>query len=159
MTDGHLTSDGHFAKPLPREATRSRIAVTRDELEAWGTSFGRAARPPLVVTLAGELGAGKTTLAQAICRGFGVTDEVTSPTYALVHEYRAPNGRVYHLDLYRLKHEDELTNLGWDDLLAAEDALVLVEWPERAGSRLPPHVPIDLEYAPGDDGRRVLLAG
>jgi len=76
-----------------------------------------------------------------------------------VHEYRARNGRVYHLDLYRLKHEDELTNLGWDDLLAAEDALVLVEWPERAGSRLPPHVPIDLEYAPGDDGRRVLLAG
>jgi tRNA threonylcarbamoyl adenosine modification protein YjeE len=84
---------------------------------------------------------------------------VTSPTYALVHEYRAPSGRVFHLDLYRLKHEDELTNLGWDDLLAAEDALVLIEWPERAGTRLPPHVPIDLEYAPGDDTRRVLLAG
>ena len=155
----HFTPDGHYAKPLPPNAPRSRIAVTRDELVRWGEAFGRAARPPLVVTLAGELGAGKTTLAQAICRGFGVTDEVTSPTYALVHEYRGAVGRVYHLDLYRLKHQDELTNLGWDDLLAARDALVIVEWPERAGARLPGHVPIDLEYVPGDDDRRVLLAG
>jgi tRNA threonylcarbamoyladenosine biosynthesis protein TsaE len=153
------TSDGHVPPTVPSDASRSRIAVTRDELVAWGEAFGRAARPPLVVTLAGELGAGKTTLAQAICRGFGVAEEVTSPTYALVHEYRAPNGRVYHLDLYRLKHEDELTNLGWDDLLAAPDAIVLIEWPERAGARLPGHVPIDLEYAPEDDGRRLLLAG
>ena len=158
MMDG-VTSDGHELKPLPPNATRSRIALTRDEMEAWGQRFGRAARLPLVVTLAGELGAGKTTLAQAICRGFGVTDEVTSPTYALVHEYAAPNGRVFHLDLYRLKHEDELTNLGWDDLLTADDALMLIEWPERAGTRLPPHVPIDLEYVPNDDARRVLLAG
>src|SRR3712207_8985939 len=59
----------------------------------------------------------------------------------------------------RLRNEDELTNLGWDDLLAAPDALVLIEWPERAGARLPGHVPIGLEYAPDDDGRRVLLAG
>jgi len=151
MMDG-VTSDGHELKPLPPNATRSRIALTRDEMEAWGQRFGRAARLPLVVTLAGELGAGKTTLAQAICRGFGVTDEVTSPTYALVHEYAAPNGRVFHLDLYRLKHEDELTNLGWDDLLTADDALMLIEWPERAGTRLP-------QYVPNDDARRVLLAG
>jgi tRNA threonylcarbamoyladenosine biosynthesis protein TsaE len=155
----HLTPDGHLAPPLPPRAPRSRIAVTRDELVAWGERFGRAAHAPLVVTLAGELGAGKTTLAQAICRGFGVTEDVTSPTYALVHEYRAPNGRVFHLDLYRLKHEDELTNLGWDEIVSARDALVLIEWPERAGARLPGHVPIDLEYAPDDDGRRVLLAG
>ena len=152
-------SDGHHRTVVPPDAPRSRIALTREELVAWGEAFGRAARAPLVVTLAGELGAGKTTLAQAICRGFGVRDDVTSPTYALVHEYRAPGGRVFHLDLYRLKHEDELTNIGWDDLLAADDALVLVEWPERAGGRLPGHVPIDLEYAPDDDARRVLLAG
>ena len=159
MHDSHFTSDGHAEHPLPREAPRSRLALTREELAAWGERFGRAARPPLLVALAGELGAGKTTLAQSICRGFGVTEEVTSPTYALVHQYDAPRGRVFHLDLYRLKHEDELTNLGWDDILSARDALVLVEWPERAGSRLPPHVPIDLEYAPDDESRRVLLAG
>ena len=144
-------SHGHVAA--------GRTAMTRDELVVWGEAFGRAARPPLVVTLTGELGTGKTTLAQAICRGFGVTDDVTSPTYALVHEYRAPVGRVFHLDLYRLAREDDLTNLGWDDLVTTPDALVLIEWPERAGTRLPPHVPIALEYAPDDDSRRVLLAG
>ena len=144
---------------VPPRAPRSRLALTRDELVAWGEAFGRAARPPLVVALAGDLGAGKTTLAQAICRGFGVADEVTSPTYALVHEYHAPRGTVYHLDLYRLEHEAELTNLGWDDIVAA-DALVIVEWPERAGTRLPPgHVPIDLEHLVDDGARRVLLAG
>lgn len=156
----HRTPDGHDARPLPHNAARGRIAVTRDELVAWGEAFGRAARPPLVVTLAGELGAGKTTLAQAICRGFGVTEEVTSPTYALVHEYHGRAGRVLHLDLYRLKSADDLTNIGWDDVLAARDALILVEWPERAGAALPAdHVPIDLEYTPGDDGVRILLAG
>jgi tRNA threonylcarbamoyladenosine biosynthesis protein TsaE len=156
----HVTSDGHREKPLPPNAARGRIAVTRDELVAWGESFGRAARVPLVVTLAGELGAGKTTLAQAICRGFGVTEEVTSPTYALVHEYEGRAGRVFHLDLYRLAGPDELTNLAWDEIVAAPDALVLIEWPERAGARLPADcVPIDLEYAPDDDGVRIQLAG
>src|SRR6476661_2089263 len=95
----------YHAPLVPERAPRSRIALTREELVAWGESFGRAARVPLVVTLAGDLGTGKTTLAQAICRGFGVTEDVTSPTYALVHQYRAPRGTVYHLDLYRLERE------------------------------------------------------
>lgn len=127
---------------------------------AWGEAFGRAARPPLLVALSGDLGAGKTTLVQAICRGYGVTEPITSPTYALVHEYHAARSRVFHLDLYRLDREDELTNIGWDDIVADPHALVLVEWPERAGNRLPAaHVPIDLEHLDGDDDRRLLLAG
>jgi tRNA threonylcarbamoyl adenosine modification protein YjeE len=66
---------------------------------------------------------------------------------------------VYHLDLYRLRDSSELTNLGWDDLLA-EDALLLIEWPERAGDRLPnDHVPISLQHLPGDSERRLLFAG
>ena len=150
---------GHRELPVPPLAPGSRLALTLGELEAWGERFGRAARAPLVVTIAGELGAGKTTLAQAICRGYGVGEPVTSPTYAIVHEYQAPASPVYHLDLYRLEREEELTNVGWDDVLAAH-ALVLIEWPERAGGRLPAdHVPIDLEYVPGDAARRLLLAG
>jgi tRNA threonylcarbamoyladenosine biosynthesis protein TsaE len=118
-----------------------------------------AAASPLVVAIAGDLGAGKTALVQAICRGYGVTEPVTSPTFAIVHEYHAPASPVYHLDLYRLEREAELTNAGWDDIVSAR-ALVLVEWPERAGSRLPPDcVPIDLEHLPGDPSRRLLLAG
>ena len=153
------TSDGHAEHPLPPNATRGGIALTRDELIAWGERFGRAATAPLVVALAGELGSGKTTLVQAICRGYGVAEDVTSPTFAIVHQYRAPASSVYHLDLYRIEHERELTNVAWDEIVG-DHALVLVEWAERAGSRLPnAHVPIDLEHLPGDESRRLLLAG
>jgi tRNA threonylcarbamoyladenosine biosynthesis protein TsaE len=150
---------GHHGPVVPPLAGRGRLSLTRQELESWGERFGRAAHAPLVVTLAGDLGAGKTTLVQAICRGYGVTEPVTSPTYALVHQYASPRGTVFHLDLYRLDDPRELENIGWDDVLRAH-ALVLVEWPERAADRLPPgHVPIDLEHLPGDPSRRVLLAG
>ena len=133
--------------------------MTRAELVAWGESFGRAASAPLVVALAGDLGAGKTTLAQAICAGYGVTAPVTSPTFALVHRYDAPRSPVYHLDLYRLERPSDLINIGWDEIVASH-ALVIVEWPERAGDLIPPqHVPIDLEHVPSDPERRVLLAG
>src|SRR5688500_20257524 len=133
--------------------------MTRVELEAWGESFGRAASPPLVIALAGDLGAGKTTLAQAICRGYGVTEPVTSPTFALVHRYDAPRSPVFHLDLYRIERPSDLVNLGWDEIASAH-ALVIVEWPERAGGLIPAgHVPIDLEHVTSDPGRRVLLAG
>ncbi len=144
---------------VPPLAARGRIALTLPELERWGRAFGHAARAPLWVAIRGDLGAGKTTLVRAICQGYGVATEVTSPTFALVHEYSAPRSTVFHLDLYRLDRVEELTNLGWYDLLAAP-ALVLVVWPDRAGSLLPPdHVPIDLEHVPDDPSRRLLLAG
>ena len=144
---------------VPDAAPRGRIALTRDELVAWGERFGKAAHGRLVVAIAGDLGAGKTTLVQAICRGAGVKADVTSPTYALVHEYRGDRFPIYHLDLYRLEKPEDLTNLGWDDMLRA-NALILVEWPERGGDRIPPDaVPIDLELDPADEERRLLLAG
>lgn len=149
----------HGAPVVPPLAPRSRLALTEAELVAWGEAFGRSAHAPLVVTLAGDLGAGKTTLAQAVCRGYGVTEAVTSPTYALVHTHASPRGPVYHLDLYRLESPAELDNVGWDEIVGAH-ALVLVEWPTRAGDRLPRGtVSLDLEHLPGDDGRRLLLAG
>ncbi len=144
---------------IPELAPSGQLAVGRDELVAWGERFGRAAQPPLVVGISGELGAGKTTLAQAICRGAGVTQEVTSPTFALVHQYDGAHCPVYHLDLYRLESPRDLTNIGWDDIMASH-AIVLVEWPERAGDRMPPDaVPIELEHHPADPDRRLLLAG
>jgi tRNA threonylcarbamoyladenosine biosynthesis protein TsaE len=146
----------HVVPPL---APRGRVTMSRDELIAWGEAFGRAVMPPLIVTLAGDLGAGKTTLAQAICAGYGVTEPVTSPTFALVHRYGAPRSPVYHLDLYRIDRASDLVNLGWDEI-AASHALVIVEWPERAGAFIPAgHVPIDLEHSPDDPDRRVVLAG
>jgi tRNA threonylcarbamoyladenosine biosynthesis protein TsaE len=148
-----------FHHLVPSLVTRGRVAMTRAELFAWGEAFGRAASPPLIVTLAGDLGAGKTTLAQAICAGYGVTEPVTSPTFALVHRYHAPKSPVYHLDLYRVERPSELVNIGWDEISMAH-ALVIVEWPERAADFIPAgHVPIELEHVPADPDRRVLLAG
>jgi len=144
---------------VPSLAAKSRLSLTRDELIAWGERFGHAAMPPLVVAISGELGAGKTTLVQAICRGYGVTGPVTSPTFAIVQEYESSRSRVYHLDLYRLERPSELTVIGWDEIISAH-ALVLIEWPERAGDRLPrANVPIELTHSPGVDDRRLLLAG
>jgi tRNA threonylcarbamoyl adenosine modification protein YjeE len=144
---------------VPPLAGKGHLALTQAELIEWGERFGRVASPPLVVAISGELGAGKTTLVQAICRGYGVTEDVTSPTFALVHRYESARSAVYHLDLYRLKLTTELDNIGWDDLIG-EDALALIEWPERAGDRLPhDHVPISLQHLPGDESRRVLYAG
>ena len=144
---------------IPALAGRGSLACTEDELIAWGEQFGRVASSPLIVTISGELGAGKTTLARAICRGYGVTEDVTSPTFALVHRYAAPRSPVYHLDLYRLESTEELTNIGWDETLS-EDALILIEWPERAMDRIPRiHVPMSLQHLPGDPTRRLLYAG
>ena len=149
----------HHPPLVPPLADQGALAMTELELREWGRRFGRSARAPVVVVLRGELGAGKTTLVQAICHGYGVAEPVTSPTFALVHEYAAPASPVYHLDLYRLDRPEQLDTIGWDEIVV-ERALVLIEWPERAGERLPPgHVSLSLQHLPHDAGRRLLYAG
>lgn len=144
---------------IPPLAGHGRLACTEAELIAWGERFGHTVQPPLIVTITGDLGAGKTTLARAVCRGYGVTEDVTSPTFALVHQYAAPRSAVYHLDLYRLRSPAELTNIGWDEIIA-DEALVIIEWPENAGDQIPRvHVPISLQHLPNDPSRRLLYAG
>lgn len=136
--------------------TSLEAELTEAELRSWGEGFGHALSAPCLITLRGDLGAGKTTLAQAICRGYGVTDEVTSPTYALRHVYAAPASPVNHLDLYRIEDERDLLHLGWDELLS-EHAVTLVEWPERAGDLLPSErLDLELTMLPGAPDRRLL---
>jgi tRNA threonylcarbamoyladenosine biosynthesis protein TsaE len=108
-----------------------------DELSRFGEELGRALSAPAVIGLSGELGTGKTTLVQAMCRGLGARGPVTSPTYALVHHYDTGEWPVYHVDCYRLRSPDEARDLGFEDM-TREGAIVLIEWPERAGSWAPP---------------------
>ena len=144
-----------LAELLDRRAPRS---PDRDTLEAWGRAVGAALPRPVVITLAGDLGAGKTTLARALCAGLGVTnlEEVTSPTFSLVQQYPAPRGPITHVDLYRLRSDAELDALGWDELVATAPVL-LIEWPERATATLPRDtIAISLTHDPLDAERRSL---
>jgi tRNA threonylcarbamoyl adenosine modification protein YjeE len=118
-----------------------------------GARIAAGLRPGDLVALAGDLGAGKTTLARAILVALGVGETVPSPTFTLVQTYDTPNLRISHYDLYRLKNESEMRELGLDDAL--EDGAALVEWPERA--TLPDGLRVDLVH----DGatRRARLEG
>lgn len=149
---------GH-APLVPPLADHGALAMDEAALRDWGRRFGKSTHAPLLITISGELGAGKTTLVQAICEGYGVTTEVTSPTFALVHEYVAPRSSVQHLDLYRLDSPTQLDALGWDEIVFGRD-LVLIEWPERAGERVPAgHVTLSLQHLSDDPHRRLLYAG
>ena len=111
-------------------------SLTEPELQAEGEAIGRRLQPGEIVTFEGDLGAGKTTLVQAVAKGLGVTGPATSPTYALVHRYHGTRGPVFHLDCFRLRTPEEAADLDWEGLLAEGD-VILVEWPERAGSWVP----------------------
>jgi tRNA threonylcarbamoyladenosine biosynthesis protein TsaE len=90
-----------------------------------------------VIALHGEMGAGKTTLIHALCEAMGVKDVVTSPTFSIINQYKTVNGEtVYHMDLYRIKDENEATNAGVEDCLYSGD-ICLVEWPEKAPGIFP----------------------
>ncbi|MBI4542163.1 MAG: tRNA (adenosine(37)-N6)-threonylcarbamoyltransferase complex ATPase subunit type 1 TsaE [Gemmatimonadetes bacterium] len=107
-------------------------------MAAWGREFAGNLVPPAVVGLSGELGTGKTTLIRALAGGLGVAEPVTSPTFALVHPYAGAGVTVYHVDGYRLRRPEEALDIGLDDMLAETNAVVLIEWPERFGTALPP---------------------
>ncbi|HVG26517.1 MAG TPA: tRNA (adenosine(37)-N6)-threonylcarbamoyltransferase complex ATPase subunit type 1 TsaE [Acidobacteriaceae bacterium] len=117
------------------EFTREKRLRTRSAggTLALGELLTELLRPPKLVLLRGDLGAGKTTLVKGIATALGAAeaDEVSSPTFTLVHEYKGRSLRLFHLDLYRLEREAELEALGLSEILEEPDALVLVEWGER----------------------------
>jgi tRNA threonylcarbamoyladenosine biosynthesis protein TsaE len=117
--------------------TASRVlqeATTRsaEETIAFGRTLARFLAPPKLVLLRGDLGAGKTTLVKGIASAFeaAAEEDVTSPTFTLVHEYRGPKANLYHIDLYRIDTPRELDTLALDDL-RSENSILLIEWGEK----------------------------
>jgi tRNA threonylcarbamoyladenosine biosynthesis protein TsaE len=111
-----------------------REITTHSEQEtiAFGKTLASVLVPPKLVLLRGDLGAGKTTLVKGIAAGFSAAaeDDVTSPTFTLIHEYRGPAAALYHIDLYRVDTPRQLETLGLDDLIA-ENSVLLIEWGEK----------------------------
>jgi len=125
-----------------------------------GRSLVELLAPPKLVLLCGDLGAGKTTLVKGIAAGFGAAEEedVTSPTFTLVHEYRGPRVNLYHIDLYRVDTQRELETLGLDDL-RSDYSILLIEWGEKFPRFLRERdVEISLERD-GENGRRIRIEG
>ncbi len=119
-----------------------------------GARLGRRLRAGDVVLLLGDLGTGKTVLAQGIGQGMGVTDPVKSSSFVLVNEYRG-RLKLYHADLYRLTNAAEVADLALEE--SAADGVLIVEWPDRALEELPPeHLLVRLDWQ-GERGRRLTL--
>ena len=112
--------------------TRELTTHSPEETIAFGRTLATTLAPPKLVLLRGELGAGKTTLVKGIAEAFHAAskEDVTSPTFTLVHEYRGPEANLYHIDLYRVDTPRELETLGLDDLIS-ENSILLIEWGEK----------------------------
>ena len=131
------------------------ITHSAEETVAWGRALAASLQAPVLVLLSGELGSGKTTLTKGIVAGLHAAeeDEVTSPTFTLVHVYGGTH-RVYHVDLYRIETFHDFETLGIEDIFAVP-GIVILEWSERLPIKAPwPVVRIELEHL-GTDNRRI----
>jgi tRNA threonylcarbamoyladenosine biosynthesis protein TsaE len=140
------------------EMTRDVSTHSAEETIAFGRTLVELLAPPKLVLLGGDLGAGKTTLVKGIAAGFEAAEEedVTSPTFTLVHEYRGPRANLYHIDLYRVDTQRELETLALDDL-RGEDSILLIEWGEKFPRLLRERdVEISLERE-SENGRKIRI--
>lgn len=144
------------------------VTHSPEETITFGRKLAEDLRPPVVVLLEGDLGSGKTTLTKGVAAGLGAAreEEVTSPTFTLVHEYRPPESSprdsegqgatVYHVDLYRVEGERETESLGLDEL-CGPSSTVMIEWGEKLSARPEePTVRIRMEVA-GESDRHILV--
>lgn len=134
----------------------SVLSHSVEETRCFGTEIGHAAEAGDTLCLSGELGAGKTTLAQGIARGLQISRRITSPTFTLLQEYSG-RLRLYHLDCYRLGGPDDLEPLGADEWLG-RDGLTVIEWPERVVAALPDDR-LEIRLQPLGDERLIELVG
>jgi tRNA threonylcarbamoyladenosine biosynthesis protein TsaE len=137
-----------------RQVTRDITTNSAEETIAFGRTLAELLAPPKLVLLRGDLGAGKTTLVKGIAAAFeaAAEEDVTSPTFTLVHEYRGPRANLYHIDLYRVDTPRELETLGLDDL-RSERSVLLIEWGEKF-ARLQRERDMEISLEPDGENRR-----
>jgi len=136
------------------------VSHSAEETIELGRELARRLTPPVLVLLSGELGSGKTTLSKGIISGLGAAreEDVTSPTFTLVHVFHNNSSKVYHVDLYRVEEAGDIESLALEDALS-EPAVVLIEWPERFSLHTDwPKVRVQLEHLEGDT-RRITISG
>jgi tRNA threonylcarbamoyladenosine biosynthesis protein TsaE len=136
------------------QVTRDITTNSAEETIALGRTLAELLAPPKLVLLRGDLGAGKTTLVKGIAAAFeaAAEEDVTSPTFTLVHEYRGPRAHLYHIDLYRVDTPRELETLGLDDL-RSERSVLLIEWGEKF-ARLQRERDMEISLEPDGENRR-----
>jgi tRNA threonylcarbamoyladenosine biosynthesis protein TsaE len=144
------------AQARERVVLREITTHSAEETIAFGRTLAELLTPPKLVLLRGDLGAGKTTLVKGIAAAFeaAAEEDVTSPTFTLVHEYRGSRANLYHIDLYRIDTPRELETLGLDDL-RSDNSILLIEWGEKF-----PQLRWDVEIAlerEGENGRRIKI--
>src|SRR6202142_2755716 len=138
--------------------TREITTHSPEETIAFGRTLAGLLAPPKLILLRGDLGAGKTTLVKGIAAALeaAAEEDVTSPTFTLVHEYRGPRANLYHIDLYRIDTQRELETLGLDDL-RSDNSILLIEWGEKfARFERERDVEIAIERA-GESERRIRI--
>jgi tRNA threonylcarbamoyladenosine biosynthesis protein TsaE len=136
------------------------VTHSPEETIAFGRALANLLAPPKLVLLRGDLGAGKTTLVKGIAAAFeaAAEEDVTSPTFTLIHEYRGPQANLYHIDLYRIDTQRELDTLALDDL-RAENSILLIEWGEKFPRFVRERdVAIVLERT-AENSRRIIVSG
>lgn len=135
--------------------------TTREETLAFGVKIGEQALPGMVICVDGGLGAGKTALAQGIAKGLGVTEQVVSPTFTILQEYRDGRLPFFHFDVYRMEDPDEMYEVGFEDYFYG-GGVCMIEWAELIRELLPEehiHITIEKEIGRGPDYRKISAEG
>lgn len=142
------------------KARREFVTESDEQTVELGRQIAAAIEPPLLVLLIGNLGTGKTTLVKGVASGLSAAreEDVTSPSFTLIHEYGGGAAKVFHVDLYRLEGARDIATLGLEDLVAGDPpAVVLIEWGEKTEGLFPgPHWEVHLSDL-GGDRRRIVL--
>ncbi len=124
-----------------------------EAMKKWAFKFAHSLKQPAVVSLKGDLGAGKTRIVQWIGQAMGSSDRISSPTFDLIHIYKSERGPIRHLDLYRLEDQEEIEELDYEEAFFPESGFTFIEWADKAKDYLPENM-IEVSIKKGQDQER-----